>query len=583
MSKSSGFTLVETLIAIGVFMIIAAGIYFSYSNLLEIFSASYLNLTALSALDNELEVIRNMPYADVGLQGGVPAGVILSPKNITYGNTPFVVNTAVRNIDDPFDGLQGGSPNDTAPADYKLVEVEITCPTCPRFIPARVTTTVSPIGLETSTNNGTLVVKVFNASGQPVTGANVSVVNNNVSPAVNINDLTDSGGILKIIDTPPSSAGYAITVSKTGYSNDRTYPIGDPSNPNPLKPNATVLSQQTTEVSFVIDRVSTLNMRTQDKFCSSVGSVDFLQTGQKLIGTNPDVLKYSVVHATNASGNKAITGLEFEAYDFKNQDVPYEVSGFSPMMPIAVDPNGTYSLTWLMEPKTPSAIVVTAEDENGQLINDAKVTLSRTGFSDEEYTARKQVLHTDWSGGQYNSISAKMDTSIAGELRIGLVGGKYASMSDEWLISETINFGTSDTNFYSLDFNPASQPAQTSLKIQLATNNDNATWNFVGPDGTANSYYTASGTQIPSSHNGKRYLRYKVILRTDDDSVTPRFEDLTLNFHSSCIPDGQAYFSGLTQTTYTVTIVKSGYQTFTDTAVVIDENWEDYRLTLVSQ
>src|SRR3989344_2741689 len=339
---SAGFTLVETIIAIGIFMIIAVGIYFSYANLLEIFSASYLNLTALSALDSELEVIRNMPYASVGTQGGVPTGIILSSKNLTYGNIPFIVNTVVRNVDDPFDGIQGGNPNDTAPADYKLVEVEITCPTCPRFIPTKITITISPIGLETITNNGTLVVKVFNASGQPVIGANVSVINNSVSPAVNLSDVTDSSGILKLVDVAPSSAGYAITVSRVGYSSDRTYAIGDPLNPNPLKPNATVLSQQTTEISFVIDQVSTLVMRTQNKFCAGVGNIDFLQTGQKLIGTNPDVLKYSVTNATNSSGNRAVTGLEFDTYDFKNQDASYEVSGFSPVMPIAVNPNGTY-------------------------------------------------------------------------------------------------------------------------------------------------------------------------------------------------------------------------------------------------
>ena len=95
-----------------------------------------------------------------------------------------------------------------------------------------------------------------------------------------------------------------------------------------------------------------------------------------------------------------------------------------------------------------------------------------------------------------------------------------------------------------------------------------------------NSYYTSSGVQINSSHNGRRYLRYKIILRTDDENATPRLDDLAMNFHSSCIPDGQVYFSGLTQATYTVTVNKTGYQVFSDTAVIIDENWEDYRAIL---
>ena len=195
--NNRGFTLIETLIAITILAIVSTAIYFSYSNVLEIFSASYLNLTALSLLDSELELIRNMPYTDVGVQGGVPAGVIAAAKNINYSNIDFVVKTAIRNIDDSFDGTQGGSPNDTAPADYKLVELEITCPTCPRFIPARATTTVAPQGLETVTNNGTLIIRAIDASGQPVVEASVLVINNSISPAININDVTDSSGFFK--------------------------------------------------------------------------------------------------------------------------------------------------------------------------------------------------------------------------------------------------------------------------------------------------------------------------------------------------------------------------------------------------
>ncbi|MDP3697921.1 MAG: prepilin-type N-terminal cleavage/methylation domain-containing protein [Candidatus Taylorbacteria bacterium] len=585
MENRNGFTLIETLIALGIFAIVATALYFAYANVLDIFSASYLNLTALGAMDNELEIIRNMAYKDVGIQGGTPAGKLLAEKNITFSNIRFTVKMVVRNVDDPFDGTQGGTPNDTAPADYKLIEIEISCSDCPRFIPARTTTTVAPPGLETVTNKGTLIVKALNASGQPISGANVSVINNSVTPPININDVTDTSGILKLVDTATSSAGYAITVTKSGYSTDQTYLPGALPNPNPLKPYASVFQQQITQVSFIIDRVSTLNIKTQDKFCAAVGSIDLLQTGQKIIGTNPNVLKYSVVHVTNASGLKTISNLEFDAYDFKNQDGTYEVAGFTPLTPIAVDPNGTYGLTWLMEAKSPSALAVSVKNQSGQLVNDAKVTLTKLGFSEIKYSGRRFFTHTNWSNNQHDSKSVNMEAdSPAGELHIVQIGGKYASLSDEWLVSQTVDLGTSSTSFYNLLWNPIDQPLQTganSLKVQIATNNDNIAWNFIGPNGTDLTYYTASDTQIHSSHNGKRYLRYKVILRTEDELVTPKLEDMILYFRSSCITNGQNYFSGLTQATYTITVEKSGYQTFTDTAVVVDENWEDYRATLI--
>ncbi|MFA5392796.1 MAG: LamG-like jellyroll fold domain-containing protein, partial [Candidatus Paceibacterota bacterium] len=74
-------------------------------------------------------------------------------------------------------------------------------------------------------------------------------------------------------------------------------------------------------------------------------------------------------------------------------------------------------------------------------------------------------------------------------------------------------------------------PSGTSLKFQLAANNDNLTWNFTGPNGTAATYYTNSGTTIPSILNGKRYIRYKAFLETSDVSRTPAFKDAAISYN----------------------------------------------------
>ncbi|MDP3723212.1 MAG: LamG-like jellyroll fold domain-containing protein [Candidatus Omnitrophota bacterium] len=58
----------------------------------------------------------------------------------------------------------------------------------------------------------------------------------------------------------------------------------------------------------------------------------------------------------------------------------------------------------------------------------------------------------------------------------------------------------------------ASAPAGTGVKFQLATNNDNLTWSYKGPDGTANSYYTTPGAPIHAGHNGQKFVRYKAFL-----------------------------------------------------------------------
>ncbi len=74
-------------------------------------------------------------------------------------------------------------------------------------------------------------------------------------------------------------------------------------------------------------------------------------------------------------------------------------------------------------------------------------------------------------------------------------------------------------------------PAGTSVKFQIATNNDNATWNFAGPDGAPWTYYTSSQS-IWSGHDGDRYIKYKAYLDTTDTCKTPVLHDISI----TCTP-----------------------------------------------
>lgn len=71
------------------------------------------------------------------------------------------------------------------------------------------------------------------------------------------------------------------------------------------------------------------------------------------------------------------------------------------------------------------------------------------------------------------------------------------------------------------------EPASTDVRFQLATNNDNATWNYVGPDGTASTFYTAPGS-IRITTTG-RYARYRATL-TGPGTSTPVLSDITINY-----------------------------------------------------
>jgi hypothetical protein len=154
------------------------------------------------------------------------------------------------------------------------------------------------------------------------------------------------------------------------------------------------------------------------------------------------------------------------------------------------------------------------------------------------------------------------------------IGNNY--QPNGWLISSTFDTGAS-SNFYNIIWQPQDQPPQTEVKFQIATASINPpeSWNFLGPDGTPNTYYTLSNTNVNSVHNGDRYLRYKVFLSTQNYLVTPNVSDVAVTFSSTCIPSGQAFFYSLpAAVNWTLTVSKTGYQTHEET-VDINQDWQE--------
>ena len=62
-----------------------------------------------------------------------------------------------------------------------------------------------------------------------------------------------------------------------------------------------------------------------------------------------------------------------------------------------------------------------------------------------------------------------------------------------------------------------------------ASNNVNGPFNFVGPDGTAATFFTTSGASL-AQFKGFRYLKYKAFLTTQVGTTTPTLHDVTVCF-----------------------------------------------------
>lgn len=591
---NKGFTLIEVLIGTAVFLIIALAGYQAFVSLFKLTSYSQTKIAALNLANEQFEIARNLPYGDVGIVSGIPSGKIPHVQNLTRSGFNFVVTTTIRNIDLPFDGTLGGTPNDTAPADNKLVEVEVACPTCTNFSPITVTSNVAPKNLENASTNGALFIRVFDANGVAVPQAQVTVVQGTGTSTITINDETDNNGMLQLVDIPPGTDAYEITVTKSGYSIDRTYPVSV-SNPNPTKRNATVAMQQVTQVSFVIDRVSEVNFSSVTPTCTPVGNFDYTMTGAKQIGNSPVIYKTHKDLQTNGAGIQPVNNVEWDSYTIRPNDSTYDLIGLSPLNQINITPNSTQDVLLVVAPKNSQGLLVTVKDSStGLPLTDAFVELSGP-ISLSKYTGQGFVSQTDWSGGggqqdfvtanQYYSDNGNATTNdSAGEVHLLQTFGEYVTNA----VLESSIFDTGSlSNFRQIFVTPVDQPVSAgsdSVRAQIATatTSDVAVWSYKGPDGTSDSFYTPLNTAINSIHNNDRYVRYKLFLSTASSSYTPTVADTSITFTSACTPPGQVFFSNLSTGTYTVDVGRIGYAT-SSTNVSIENDWTEQSVVLTPQ
>lgn len=589
-----GFTLVETLVSVAIFSIIATSAWVGLANLFSLNNDLRAKTTAVNLATEQIEIIRNLPYGDVGVENSIPAGVIPRTQTLNRDTYTFEITTTIRNIDHEFDGTIGGDPNDLSPADSKLAEVTVDCVTCSDEIDnITISTWVSPLALETSGNNGAIFVNVFDANGHALAGADIHIENNQTSTPVVIDDVTDNDGILRIIDATPGVGVYEISATKSGFSTERTYEIGTSSNPVPDKPHANVSSGEVTDISFSIDALSELDINTKDITCNNISNVDFHLTGSKTIGLN--VFKYDEDHNTNSQGNRYLPTMEWDTYDLTITESGKDLIGANPSIPFVVNPGSIHEIDIILGNSDPNAVLISVIDgSNEQLLSDALISFQQGATTVTASTGSGYVEQQDWSGGsgqsdfsdetRYYSDDGDIDVSTQpGEIRLASIASTYEQ--NGWLESSTVDVGTT-SNFLIFNWLPVDQPAETgseSVRFQIATNetlDSPVSWDFVGPDGTGSSYFTVPGQPIHSFHNDDRYLRYKAYLKTDDTNYTPNITNAWFSFASNCTPVGQAYISDLNGNQYDITVEKEGYETQIIEDQTFTEDWQTLIVTL---
>ncbi len=147
-------------------------------------------------------------------------------------------------------------------------------------------------------------------------------------------------------------------------------------------------------------------------------------------------------------------------------------------------------------------------------------TYAVTSSSLNAYANGRQVSSTD-SGGTWTG--AAIDLGFKTFVKTGfLTSGNFVSALKD------ANPAPGMSPIWSTLSWTATVPANTSLKFQIAASNSSVgPFNFVGPDGTAATFFTTTGASL-SQFFGFRYLQYKAYLATTDATKTPALSDVTI-------------------------------------------------------
>ncbi|HAT73940.1 MAG: hypothetical protein US30_C0003G0040 [Candidatus Moranbacteria bacterium GW2011_GWF2_36_839] len=362
-----GFTLIEALVLLFIFSLITITFYqvISVGTRYIIFSKNRLGAIALA--NEKMETARNLKYDDVGIQNGACMGNIPQDEDVAENGRSYHVHTLAAYIDDPFDGTLGGSPNDTAYKDYKIVKITVSWGgsgidagsifLLSRFVPP---------GLEAATSgDGILSINIFSdqAGGAGVSGATVKITNSDLG--FSETRQTDSMGNVMIVGAKESIQKYEIEVSKSGYETVETYPVYPDSTYNPVDTHASVVAGSMNVTNIALNKTVDLKIITQNYFGSAISDINFVLEGGRKLGTevaNPYTPVYAIdeTSQTNSSGEKEYNSISPGQYtfEFTNPIADYVQIGTDPAPPLVLSSENNLDFKVVLASKNVTSILV---------------------------------------------------------------------------------------------------------------------------------------------------------------------------------------------------------------------------------
>ncbi len=327
-NDARGFTIAELMVTIVVFAIISLAAYQILIAYISASSQAQLRSVALGIATEQIEYLRSLPYDRLAIQGGsiISSGTLIPPNTtIKRGGRDFIVTTAIKYVDDAYDGClvysapqaylcrngpaKTGLPADNNPRDYKLGDVTVKDKASGQEYASLSTQFTSRVA-ETAGNSTAISVTVIDTQGNKVSDATVTVKNMTTSPNVDQSMTTDAEGNALFLDViPDNNPDYVITASKLGYSTLTT--IAASSNAfgplTPTYPNVNGIVQQVSNSTLTIGQVSSssLSIHVVDGAGNPLSGFSVTVVGGIKLYTNPadTTYSYSQASTTDASGN----------------------------------------------------------------------------------------------------------------------------------------------------------------------------------------------------------------------------------------------------------------------------------------
>lgn len=401
LQPAQGFTMIELLIATFIVGTVIVGVFGLFVLGIRSGQEGERRVVGLALANERAEMIRNLPYQTVGTQNGIPAGSIAQEETIVRNSNTYTVKTDIRYVDDTFDGTAGGNPHDTVNTDYKQARIEVTWRSQVQPKPIVLLLTIAPAGLEGGPGLGTLSFQALNSSGTAVASATVEVTNSSVSPAIDITTQTDASGRVILPGLPPSSETYGITVTKTGFTTEQTYPSSATFTPDAEHTRLSMVQSQVTPKTFSIDQQSSVTITSDDVDDKKIKDIAYTFRGTKTIGVDNTAQPVYLVNLTGNTGPNGFetnSGVVWDAYDLTIDGVAtgYDIKETTYVLPISIAPGTDTDLIMTLVPYTPISLHVTVVNPTNQPIDNATVTVSQGGFNSVLGTgAVGQVLFQD--------------------------------------------------------------------------------------------------------------------------------------------------------------------------------------------